>query len=64
MSSKTIGIVALIAGIVIALVFALADLLGIGSHPDVFGQRQIIGIVIGGVVFIVGIVLFLRQPPS
>ena len=63
MSSKTIGIVALVVGIGIVIVFALADVLGIGRF-DVFGIRQIIGVVIGSVVFIVGIVLFLRQPQS
>lgn len=58
MSNKTIWLIAAIVGLIIALVFALADVFGIGQPP--FGLRQIIGTIVGVVILVVGIILFLR----
>ena len=61
MSSKNAG--ALIAGIglVILVVFALADLIGIGQTTDKIGYIQIIGVVVGALIFMAGVALYRRQ---
>ncbi len=48
----------LVVGIVILLVSALADVLGIGGSPNVLGYRQLSGIAVGAVLAIVGAVLY------
>ena len=55
MSSKSLGTIITIIGIIILAVFALADLIGIGQAPDQIGYRQLIGIVIGALVIVLGI---------
>lgn len=60
MSSKTMGLIVAAVGLVGVLVFALADVLGIGSHPGIFGIRQIIGTAVGVVLLVAGAVVYLR----
>lgn len=56
---RWIGIVLCVGGVVVALVAALADVIGLGD-ATVFGPRQIIGTVVGVLVLVVGLVLALR----
>ena len=60
MQKKTLGIVLLIVGIIVAAIFATADITGLGSDP-VFGYVQIAGTVVGVIAFVVGIVLTRRK---
>ena len=55
-SKKTIGIVVLVVGILILILSLIADVIGIGGSP-VFGYRQIIGVVVGAIVTVVGLLL-------
>jgi hypothetical protein len=64
MSTKTVGIILVVVGIVIALVSVLADSLGIGIQPGTFGMRQWIGIIAGIVAIVVGVVLYMRAGRS
>ena len=61
MSKRTLGIVLIIVGVLIVLASLLADTIGIGSQPSVFGWRQILGAVIGAAVGIAGVVLAGRR---
>ena len=60
MSNRTIGIILIAAGVVIALVSLLADSLGISSSVGVFGTLQVIGTVVGIVIAVIGVVLYMR----
>ena len=44
-------------GVTILLVFALADIVGIGGNPLVFGYWQLVGVVAGGALAVIGAVL-------
>jgi len=57
---KTEGIVLLVVGIVVLLLSLLADLIRIGGHPG-FGYYQIVGIIVGAIVTVVGLVLTLKK---
>jgi hypothetical protein len=61
MSNKTIGIALLVLGLVIVVVSAAADPLGLGGGNVVFGPQQIIGTVAGAIVAIVGLILALKK---
>ncbi len=63
MSPKTLGLVLIVAGIVVALLFGFADVIGIGDQNR-FGSQQVAGTVIGALVFIVGLVIYLRKRPA
>jgi hypothetical protein len=60
MPSKTVALIVTIVGLLVALFFAFADVMGVGN-PARVGYRQIGGIVVGAVVFIAGLVIYLRQ---
>lgn len=60
MSGKSTAIVLIVVGVLVALLFALADVIGVGRDPGTFGIRQIVGTIIGVVIFVVGIVFLLR----
>jgi len=53
MSKSTIGVVLLVAGVLIFLISAAADPLGIGGAPGI-GWKQILGMVVGVVVAAAG----------
>ncbi|MGD8394910.1 MAG: hypothetical protein PVF43_05505 [Candidatus Eiseniibacteriota bacterium] len=64
---RLFGNILVIVGLVIALVFVLADILGLGHDPSAFGQRQAAGTAVGIIVFIVGYILRKRSagaPPA
>ena len=60
MSPRTIAIILIAAGVVVALASLLADTLGLGSSAGIFGTRQLIGIIAGIVIAGIGVVLYLR----
>ena len=60
---KTAGIVLLLVGIIILAVSLLADPIGIGNDKGIGGQ-QMLGIIGGAVVVVVGLVLTLRERSS
>jgi hypothetical protein len=57
---KIVGIVLLVLGIVVLILFLAADLIGIGASPG-FGSWQIIGAVVGAIAGVVGLVLTLKK---
>jgi hypothetical protein len=57
---KTASIVLLVAGVVILVLSLAADLVGIGGNP-IFGRDQIIGVIVGAIVTVVGLVLRLKK---
>jgi cytochrome c biogenesis protein CcdA len=50
------GIILFIVGVIISLLVLGLDLVGIGTTPG-FGWNQIIGVVVGAIVAIVGVIL-------
>jgi predicted phage tail protein len=61
MSKKTIGIVLIILGVIVAVVAFAADALGIGGSPGI-GWKQLLGATIGVSVALVGVWLELSKP--
>ncbi len=59
MNKKTLGIIAVVIGVVVLLVSLGANLLGIGAPG--FGFKQVIGAVAGAVVAIVGVILVTQR---
>lgn len=60
MSRKTIGMILLVAGVIIALAFGFADVIGIGrSDPGIFGWQQLLGLLVGAAVGVIGLVMML-----
>lgn len=55
MNNKTIGIIVIIIGILMAAVSLLADVLGLGGDPNAVGWKQLLGAGVGILVVIVGI---------
>ena len=60
MSSKTLGTIITIIGIIILAAFAFADLIGIGQNPDEIGYKQLIGVVVGALVIVLGVYISRR----
>jgi hypothetical protein len=60
MSTRTQGVVLLVVGVLVFLVSAAADTLGVGGAPG-FGWKQITGVIVGVVVAAAGMVR-LRSP--
>ncbi len=60
-TSKVLGVLLLVIGIIALILFAAADILGIGENPHIFGTWQIGGCIIGGVAAVLGLVLILRK---
>ena len=55
MTNKTIGIIAIILGILLAAVSLLADVLGLGGDLTTIGWKQLLGAGAGILVVIIGI---------
>jgi hypothetical protein len=60
MKNKTIGIIVIIVGILVATVSLLADILGVGGNLNTIGWKQLLGAGVGIIVVIIG-VWFTRQ---
>jgi uncharacterized membrane protein len=54
MSKKTISLIAIIVGMILALISLLADFIGIGSTPGI-NYAQLAGIALGLVIILVGL---------
>jgi hypothetical protein len=61
MSKRTIGIVLIVLGVILAVVALAADVLSIGGSPGI-GWKQLLGAAIGVIVAIVGIWLASNPP--
>jgi hypothetical protein len=62
MSKRTIGVVLLVAGVLIFLISAAADPLGIGGAPGI-GWKQILGMVVGVAVAAAGMTNLRSRKP-
>ena len=58
--NKTLAVGLMVVGVVVLLGSAMADLLGLGVSPFVFGYRQLAGSVVGAVLAMIGGVLYWR----
>jgi len=56
--NKALGIVVLAVGLVLLLGSALADIMGVGATPLVFGYKQLAGVAVGAVLAIIGALLY------
>lgn len=64
LSAQRAGQILVLLGLAIALVSALADVVGLGANPEIFGYRQFIGTALGLLLLVVGVtLLLLSQPP-
>ncbi len=57
-SKKALSAAILAVGVVILLVSALADIIGLGGSPLVFGYKQLTGAAVGAVLAVGGAVLY------
>lgn len=67
MSRRVVGLAVAVAGLVVLFISAAADLIGIsgGNSAEMFGNRQIIGTVVGAVAMAAGLlVAFLPRRPA
>ena len=57
MSRRALGLIVAAVGLVVIFISAAADLIGIssGGSAEMFGNRQIIGTVLGAVVVVAGL---------
>ncbi len=55
MTNKTIGIIVIILGVLLAAVSLLADVLGLGGDPNAIGWKQLLGAGLGVLVVIIGV---------
>ena len=63
MSKKTMGLILIALGVVIAVVSLAADVIGIGNQVQLgLGWKQQLGTALGIVVALVGVWLALRKP--
>lgn len=60
MNMKVIAVILLVVGVALLLLSVLADVVGIGGVPTVFGYKQIAGSAVGAIIAIVGAVLYWR----
>jgi uncharacterized membrane protein len=60
MSKKTIGLVLIVIGVILAILSLAADAIGIGNQQG-FGWQQILGTIVGIVIILIGIWLPRRK---
>jgi len=58
--NKGWGIGVLAVGLVLLLGSALADIMGVGANPLVFGYKQLAGSAVGAILVIIGALLYWR----
>jgi hypothetical protein len=56
MQKKTWGFIITVVGIIILLLSLFGDLIGIGGYPGL-GYKQMIGMIIGVIIIIIGFIL-------
>ena len=54
MAANSRAVVLVVVGVVLALFSVLADMVGVGTHPD-FGWKQIVGTLLGVVIAGIGV---------
>ena len=54
------GIFLIVVGLAVLLISAFADPVGIGGQPG-FGWKQVVGVIIGGILMIVGLTQATRK---
>ena len=59
-NKKTVGIVLLVVGVILAILALIADRIGIGVVPG-FGMKQIIATTVGVIMAVAGLVLTVRK---
>ncbi len=64
MKNKTSGIIFIIAGILMAAISLLADVLGLGGDLTAIGWKQFLGAGVGILVVIIGIWFLGREEDS
>ena len=57
---RNVGFLLSAVGIITGIIFATADLIGLGTHAS-FGPIQIVGIIVGGIILIIGLVMAYRK---
>jgi len=60
MQNRVFAGVLIAAGVLLALISALANPLGLGLHPG-FGWKKTLGVVVGALIIVAG--LYLRRRP-
>ncbi len=58
---RTVGIILLVVGLVIMVPSLLADIIGLGTDPPGFGEKQIVGTVVGAILTAVGLFLMCKK---
>ena len=61
MPRRTLGVVVVVLGLTLLAVSFLADRIGLGGMPAVFGWKQILGAGVGLVLAVVGGVMLARR---
>jgi hypothetical protein len=60
MNRRLVGGIVATAGVVVLVLSALAEPIGIGSE-DGFGAKQVIGVIVGAAAIVVGLALYARR---
>lgn len=55
---RILALIFIVVGLLLALVSAFADQAGLGAVGSGFGWKQLLGLVVGAILAVVGIVLF------
>ncbi len=63
MRNKNFGIFLVIIGLAVLLISAFADPIGVGGQPG-FGWKQLVGVIVGGILAIVGLTQVTRKVPE
>jgi len=63
-NKRLVGLLMLIGGVALLLVSATADMTGLGGNPNIFGYRQVAGVIIGLLAALVGGWLYRQAPPE
>ena len=63
MNSTRVGWLLVVIGLVVLVVSALADPIGVGANDDgsAFGWKQATGVVVGGLAAVAGLIVLWRQ---
>lgn len=64
MESRTIGIITLIGGLILAIGSILLDYTGLTATPDLLGDFQWIGVTAGAILFMLGLTILLYAKPA
>jgi hypothetical protein len=58
--NKSLATAVLVIGLLVLLASALADIVGVGATPLVFGYKQLAGSAAGAILVIIGALLYWR----